>query len=52
VWTPPYKANITQSLKPGKNTIVVEVINTWNNRIVGDVTNPDGKQYTNSNIKS
>jgi hypothetical protein len=52
VWTPPYKTNITPWLKAGENNITVEVINTWNNRIVGDVANPDGKQYTNSNIKS
>jgi hypothetical protein len=51
VWTPPYKANITPYLKAGKNSITVEVINTWNNRIVGDVKNPDGKQYTRTNIK-
>ncbi|HSG67921.1 MAG TPA: glycosyl hydrolase, partial [Bacteroidales bacterium] len=51
VWTPPYKANITKSLKPGKNTITVEVVNTWNNRIVGDIINPAAKQYTRTNIK-
>lgn len=51
VWTPPYKANITQYLKAGENNITVEVINTWNNRIVGDVSNPAGKQYTQTNIK-
>jgi len=51
VWTPPYKANITPYLKSGKNTITVEVINTWNNRIVGDITNPAGEQYTQTNIK-
>ena len=39
-------------LKEGENDIVVETINTWNNRLVGDVTNPDGKQYTNTNIKN
>lgn len=41
VWTLPYKADITKYLKPGSNHIVVRVINTWNNRIVGDVRNPD-----------
>ena len=51
VWTPPYKTNITPYLKAGKNTMTVEVINTWNNRIVGDVINPAGKQYTQTNIK-
>jgi hypothetical protein len=52
VWTPPYKKRITPYLKNGTNNITVEVINTWNNRIVGDVRNPDKKQYTRTNIKN
>jgi hypothetical protein len=51
VWTQPYKADITKYLKTGSNTITVKVINTWNNRIVGDIINPDKKQYTRTNIK-
>jgi hypothetical protein len=50
-WTPPYKANITQQIKPGTNRITVEVTNTWNNRIVGDLRNPEEKPYTNTNAK-
>jgi hypothetical protein len=52
VWTPPYKANITPYLKAGKNNIIVEVINTWNNRIVGDVNNPSGIAFAKTNIKN
>ena len=52
VWTPPYKALITPYLKVGNNTISVQVINTWNNRIVGDLINTDGKAYTRTNIKN
>jgi len=51
VWTPPYKARITPYLKAGTNTITVQVINTWYNRVVGDLINSDGKAYTNTNIK-
>jgi len=51
VWTPPYKANITQYLKEGSNKISVQVINNWNNRIVGDLKNPDEKEYTKTNAK-
>jgi len=51
VWTPPYKANITQHLKEGSNKITVRVINNWNNRIVGDLKNPDEKEYTKTNAK-
>ncbi|WP_373496478.1 glycosyl hydrolase [Aquiflexum sp.] len=52
VWTPPYRANITPYLKAGNNKIRVEVVNTWNNRIVGDLKNPNDTPYTNSNVKS
>jgi hypothetical protein len=52
VWLPPYKVNITRWLKPGENTISVQVVNTWNNRIVGDLTHPDGTQYTSTNAKT
>jgi hypothetical protein len=52
LWTPPYRANITSSITPGSNKIVVEVANTWNNRIVGDLNSPDMKAYTNTNIKN
>lgn len=51
LWTLPYILNITDQLKPGENELVIEAINTWNNRIVGDVQNPEEKQYTNTNIK-
>jgi hypothetical protein len=51
VWTPPYKARITPCLQAGTNHISVEVINTWNNRIVGDIRNPDQKPYTSTNVR-
>jgi len=51
VWTPPYKARITAYLKAGTNNITVQVVNTWNNRIVGDLRSPDKKPYTYTNAK-
>lgn len=51
VWTLPYKADIGTYLQKGKNHISIQVINTWNNRIVGDILNPGGRQYTNTNVK-
>ncbi len=52
IWTPPFAANITKHLKPGSNKITVEVTNTWNNRIIGDLRNPEGRNYTKTNAKS
>lgn len=36
LWTAPYQLNITPFLKKGKNSIEIEVINNWMNRIIGD----------------
>jgi len=52
LWTPPYRLNIHGALKSGDNVIEVEVINTWNNRLVGDWRTPDQKQFTRTNIKN
>ncbi|MEI8233345.1 MAG: glycosyl hydrolase [Verrucomicrobiota bacterium] len=35
-WKPPYRMDITKALKPGTNELAVTVVNTWNNRLVGD----------------
>jgi hypothetical protein len=42
-WKPPYKFDITNILKPGKNQIRIEVTNQWTNRLLGD-RNPEVKQ--------
>jgi hypothetical protein len=35
-WTAPYRVDISKALKKGQNNLRIEVINTWNNRLVGD----------------
>lgn len=36
VWTAPYRLNITGLLKKGMNTVEVEVVNCWRNRLIGE----------------
>lgn len=48
-WAAPYRYNITDAIKPGKNSLKIEVINTWANRIIGDVN--EGEGYTKTNLK-
>jgi hypothetical protein len=36
VWTYPFRVDITKKLKEGRNSIRIDVVNTWNNRLVGD----------------
>jgi hypothetical protein len=45
-WTPPIDLNITSFVREGKNTIQIEVTNTWANRLIGDNLQPAGKRVT------
>jgi len=49
-WSLPYKFDVTNIIKPGDNNLIIEVTNTWSNRLTGDAIT--GDNYTNSNISS
>ncbi len=34
-WTAPYEVEVTKALKKGKNTLEIEVVNTWHNALRG-----------------
>jgi hypothetical protein len=46
LWTPPYRLDITDALKSGKNTLQVEVTGTWFNRLVHDANQPEEQRKT------
>jgi len=50
LWTKPFRADISDALKPGRNLLEVDVINSWRNRLVGDRDLPQSRRYTKTNI--
>lgn len=44
VWTTPYTLDVTDLVRDGQNEIKVEVVNTWVNRIVGDLNLPESER--------
>ena len=36
LWKPPFRVNVTGVLRRGKNSLEVEVVNLWPNRLIGD----------------
>jgi len=46
LWTPPYRINVSEAVKPGINELSVEVTSTWFNRLVFDAGQPENQRKT------
>ena len=46
----PFRIEISNELQKGNNTLEIKIINSWYNRVAGDQTFPERKQYTKTNV--
>lgn len=49
-WVAPYKLKINDALNDGENTIEIEVVNVWRNRLTGDKNLPESERSTWVNV--
>lgn len=45
VWTAPWRLDVTAALRPGRNTVEVEVANAWMNRLIAEAADPSGELF-------
>jgi len=50
LWKEPFQADVSGSLRPGRNVLEVKVTNLWNNRLMGDLLDPGQKPYARTNM--
>jgi len=44
VWLPPWRVEVTDALRSGRNRLEIDIVNVWNNRLVGDLELPPEKR--------
>ena len=50
LWTKPYRIEVSAAIKRGANTLEIDIINLWPNRLIGDGKLPPEKRLTQTNI--
>lgn len=50
LWKEPYRIDIASFVRAGANQIEITVVNTWNNRLVGDMIGKPTERITRTNL--
>ncbi len=51
LWAVPFRVDVTDAIKPTGNSLEIEVVNFWPNRIIGDQLLAPEKRLTRTNIR-
>ncbi len=46
LWKPPFRADVTTAIRPGRNRIEIAVTNVWSNRLIADSGRPEAERVT------
>ena len=50
LWTKPYHVPIGDAVRVGANSLEIDIVNLWPNRLIGDGPLPPDKRFTRTNI--
>jgi hypothetical protein len=50
VWCPPWRVEITDAARSGRNILEIKVVNLWPNRLIGDKRLPVAQRQTRTRI--
>jgi hypothetical protein len=51
LWARPFRVEITEAVRNGRNNLEIDIVNLWPNRLIGDAGLPVEKWFTKTNVR-